>query len=77
MTDFQITDIYFSNSFEKDIKEKVTSEQEAVKVMNNHDQGKGKIKRNSSRGGNKVNGDKSTPLFNTYFIFFILITIKS
>ena len=34
MTNFQITDIYFSNSFEKAIKEKVTSEQEAVKAMN-------------------------------------------
>ena len=30
--------------FEKDIKEKVTSEQEAVKAMNNHDPGKGKQK---------------------------------
>jgi regulator of protease activity HflC (stomatin/prohibitin superfamily) len=34
VTDFQITDINYSNSFEKAIEEKVTAEQEALKAKN-------------------------------------------
>ena len=34
VTDFLITDIWYSNSFEKAIEEKVAAEQEALKAKN-------------------------------------------